>query len=136
MTRRITDAEKKELLNINYDDITYTFLTDLFVKKFVNGKVQQAKFEPQDVFTLKKGEYFNKETIETTVGSFIFNKFILEPRFLKIMEYNNEVINAKGLSKLESKLSELLKDDKITTVHVIKSKEGKVLTKIEIDWKK
>ncbi|MDD5794190.1 acyl-[acyl-carrier-protein] thioesterase [Clostridium sp. HCP1S3_B4] len=27
-------------------------------------------------------------------------------------------------------------DDKITTVHVIKSKEGKVLTKIEIDWKK
>lgn len=54
MTRRITDAEKKELLSINYDDINYTLLTNLFVKNLVNGKVQQSRFEPQDVFTLKK----------------------------------------------------------------------------------
>ena len=115
MTRRITDAEKKELLSINCDDINYTLLTNLFVKNLVNGKVQQSRFEPQDVFTLKKGEYLNNDTIETTVGSLIFNKFIIEPRFSKVMNYNNEVINSKGLSKLESKLSELLKDDKITT---------------------
>lgn len=115
MTRRITDAEKKELLSINCDDINYTLLTNLFVKNLVNGKVQQSRFEPQDVFTLKKGEYLNNDTIETTVGSLIFNKFIIEPRFSKVMNYNNEVINNKGLSKLESKLSELLKDDKITT---------------------
>ena len=90
-------------------------LTNLFVKNLVNGKVQQSRFEPQDVFTLKKGEYLNNDTIETTVGSLIFNKFIIEPRFSKVMNYNNEVINNKGLSNLESKLSELLKDDKITT---------------------
>ena len=114
MTRRITDNEKKELLQLTPDHITYTLLMDLFGKNLVDGKVKPAKFLPQDVFKLNKGEYINKDTIDTTVGSFIFNKFIIEPRFSKLIGYDNDVINGKNLEKLEAKLSELLRDDKIT----------------------
>ena len=114
MTRRITDNEKKELLQLTPEHITYSLLMDLFGKNLVDGKIKPAKFLPQDVFRLNKGEYINKDTIDTTVGSFIFNKFIIEPRFSKLVGYNNDVINGKNLEKLEAKLSELLRDDKIT----------------------
>lgn len=119
MSRRITPEEKAYLLSLKPEDITYELGMDLFadhVKK-VDGKVIEvkSKFETNDRFVLKAGEYMNKEDIVTTVGSFIFNKFIIEPRFAEHLGYNNNVIDADGLKDLESQLSKLLLDDKITT---------------------
>lgn len=116
---RISDQDKAYLLSLRPEDITYELGMELFadhVKK-VDGKVVEVKsrFEPHDYFRLNAGEYINKETIITTVGSFIFNKFIIEPRFAEHLGYNNEVINSDGLKDLENKLSKLLLEDKITT---------------------
>ena len=82
-----------------------------------DGKIIEvpSKFEPTDFFLLKAGEYFNKEDVETTVGSFIFNKFIIEPRFSQYIDYVNFEITDDGLGKLESQLSQLLLVDTITT---------------------
>lgn len=115
MTRRISDEEKKYLLSINYADIDYNLLMGLFSDTYENGKIKKSKFEPQDVFLLKKGEYINTENMDTTVGMFIFNKFIIEPRFSKVVGYVNYTINSKGLKNLESQLSEFLRDDIITS---------------------
>ena len=53
----------------------------------------------------------------------------------KLPKYKNEYQwQTIEIPKQSGKI--IKEDDKITTVHVIKSKEGKVLTKIEIDWKK
>ena len=116
---RISEQDKQYLLSLKPEDITYELGMQLFadhVKK-VDGQVIEVKsrFEPHDYFRLNAGEYINKETIITTVGSFIFNKFIIEPRFAEFMDYNNEVINSDGLKDLENKLSKLLLEDKITT---------------------
>ena len=116
---RISEQDKAYLLSLKPEDITYELGMELFadhVKK-VDGKVIEVKsrFEPHDHFLLRAGEYINKETIITTVGSFIFNKFIIEPRFAEFLGYNNEVINSDGLKDLENKLSKLLLEDKITT---------------------
>ena len=116
---RISEQDKQYLLSLKPEDITYELGMQLFadhVKK-VDGQVIEVKsrFEPHDYFKLNAGEYINKETIITTVGSFIFNKFIIEPRFAEFMDYNNEVINSDGLKDLENKLSKLLLEDKITT---------------------
>ena len=116
---RISDQDKKYLLSLRPEDITYELGMQLFadhVKK-VDGQIIEVKsrFEPHDYFRLDAGEYINKETIITTVGSFIFNKFIIEPRFAEYLGYNNEVINSDGLKDLENKLSKLLLEDKITT---------------------
>ena len=119
MSRRITPEEKAYLLSLKPEDITYELGMELFADhiKKVDGKIVQvkSKFETDDRFLLKAGEYINKEDVITTVGSFIFNKFIIEPRFAQHLGYNNNVIDADGLKDLESQLSKLLLDDKITT---------------------
>lgn len=116
---KISLEDKQFLLSLKPEDITYELGMQLFadhVKK-IDGKIveEKSRFEPHDTFLLRKGEYINKEDIVTTVGSFIFNKFIIEPRFAEHLGYNNEVINSDGLKDLEEKLSKLLLDDKITT---------------------
>ena len=117
--RRISEEDKRYLLSLKPEDITYELGMKLFadtVKK-ENGKIVEVKsrFEPTDTFHLKANEYFNKTDIETTVGSFIFNKFIIEPLFTEFMDYVNYEINKSGLGKLESELSDLLLNDKINT---------------------
>ena len=117
--RRINDEEKKYLLSLKPEDITYDLGMSLFANHVEkrDGKVVEvpSKFEPTDFFLLKAGEYFNKEDVETTVGSFIFNKFIIEPRFSQYIDYVNFEITDDGLGKLESQLSQLLLVDTITT---------------------
>lgn len=117
--RRINDEEKKYLLSLKPEDITYELGMSLFANHVEkrDGKVVEvpSKFEPTDFFLLKAGEYFNKEDVETTVGSFIFNKFIIEPRFSQYIDYVNFEITDDGLGKLESQLSQLLLVDTITT---------------------
>ena len=116
---KISKEDKEFLLALKPEDITYELGMQLFadhVQK-VDGKVVEVKsrFEPHDTFLLRAGEYMNKEDVVTTVGSFIFNKFIIEPRFAELLGYNNNVIDADGLKKLEGQLSELLLEDKINT---------------------
>ena len=103
---RISEEDKRYLLSLKPSDITYELGMKLFadtVKK-ENGKIVEVKsrFEPTDHFTLKASEYFNKEDIETTVGSFIFNKFIIEPLFTEFIDYVNYEITDKALGGLES----------------------------------
>lgn len=117
--KRVTEEDKRYLMMLTPEDITYTLGMQLFadhVRK-VDGKIveEKAKFEPTDYFTLKAGEYFNRTDIETTVGSFIFNKFILEPKFSKYMDYVNYEITDSGLGKFEGELSQLLLTDVIDT---------------------
>lgn len=117
--KRISEEDKKYLMSLSPEDITYDLGMELFsdhVKK-VNGEFVEVKsrFEPTDYFNLKAGEYFNKTDIETTVGSFIFNKFILEPKFAKYIDYVNYELTDSGLGKFESVLSQLLLNDVIDT---------------------
>lgn len=117
--RRISEEEKRNLMALKPEDITYELGMQLFadhVKK-VDGKVEHIKsqFEPTDYFNLKAGEYFNRTDIETTVGSFIFNKFIIEPLFAQHIDYVNWELTDGGLGKLEGILSQLLLEDKINT---------------------
>lgn len=116
---RISLEDKQYLLSLKPEDITYELGMALFadhVQK-IDGKIVEvkARFETYDSFRLRPGEYINKDDIVTTVGSFIFNKFIVEPRFANLLGYVNDVIDSKGLGNLESRLSELLLEDKITT---------------------
>ena len=118
---KISKEDKEYLLSLKPEDITYELGMQLFADHVEkrDGKVVEVKsrFEPHDTFLLRKGEYMNnKEDIVTTVGSFIFNKFIIEPRFAELLGYNNNVIDADGLKKLEGQLSELLLEDKINTI--------------------
>jgi hypothetical protein len=117
--RRINEEEKRYIMSLRPEDITYELGMSLFadhVRK-VDGKIveEKSRFEPTDYFQLKAGEYINRTDIETTVGTFIFNKFIIEPLFTEHVDYVNWELTDGGLGKLEGILSELLLEDKIDT---------------------
>jgi hypothetical protein len=117
--RRISEEEKRYIMSLRPEDITYELGMSLFadhVRK-VDGKIveEKSRFEPTDYFQLKAGEYINRTDIETTVGTFIFNKFIIEPLFTAHVDYVNWELTDGGLGKLEGILSELLLEDKIDT---------------------
>jgi hypothetical protein len=109
--RNITDNEKLALLSIPYDRVDLKLLKELFG----NRKDSKAKFLPNDTFTLNKGKFHNKEQCKTTVGRYIFNLFVLSPKLITLIGYQNETMGGDGIGDLEGKLSKLLLDDKITS---------------------
>ena len=112
MARTVNDAEKKYLLSLKHEDMSLDLLKELFAVSKNNPK---AKFEPTDILQLMDKEYYNKGVVTTTVGRFIVNKCILEPKIIGLIGYQNIVINKKSMGKLDQKIiDECLLTEKIT----------------------
>ncbi len=120
----VTEQDKKYLLSLRPDDITYDLIAELIGDKVetVNGemKVKPAKFNTYDEFVLDKGDYFNKEKVTTNVGLFIFNKFIIEEDFSEIVGYVNFALDSKAVKKIESKMSDALLNDELKVEQMVK----------------
>lgn len=114
----ISEQDKKYLLSLEPNEITYDLLVELFGDsvEYVNGKIEvkHARFETHNEFVLEKGEYFNEEKVTTNIGIFIFNKFIIEEDFKHVTGYINKPMNKKAVKEMESKLSDALLNDAIT----------------------
>lgn len=120
--RKITDSEKAYLLSLKPEDLTFDTFVSLFgntIDTTTNRGIENAKrskFETTDTLTLLPGEYFVKEPTNTTVGRFIYNKYIVERLNLQhVLGYVNDAITDSYNNKvIESKLSKALIDDKIS----------------------
>lgn len=116
----ITNEQKKYLLSLKPKDITYDILIDILgdIETRSNTgklKVKVSGLNTTDTFTLRSGEYFVKTTTKTTVGKFLFNKFIIEYIGIqKVIGYVDWELTESGLNKLEAMLGQALLDDKIT----------------------
>lgn len=108
--RQITNDEISYLLGISVEDITLDKIKELFAYR----KNTNPKFDPKDTFKLKKDIVYNDKDINTTVGRYIFNKFILDDKIGPIIGYMNKSMNGGALGGLQSKLAELLLNDVIT----------------------
>ena len=119
MAKKLPEHEKKYLLSLNPDDITFSLLVNLFsdTSEMKDGKmiVKPSRMEPYWECSLEKGEYFNKTKIErTTAGQIIYNKIIVERELQEILGYINYPISGGALKDLEERLAVALKEDKIT----------------------
>ncbi len=103
------------LIKIKEEDITRELLIDLFA----NRKNKKPRFKPNDRFILPINSMGNKDAIETTVGRFIYNKFILEKDLIQFIGYKNVVLDKKTIGKIEKEISNLLLDEKITVEQFI-----------------
>lgn len=118
-TKKLSDIEKQELLAIKQDELSISLMTKLFGKHTSKQKgvfkIEEPKFNIRDTFVLEPGEFINKEKVETTVGSFIFNKILVEGMLESIIPngYYNNVIDKKGFSKLVDIISEGLMMERI-----------------------
>ena len=110
--RELTLDERRELLSLKREDITRELLQDYFACYY--GK-SAARFETYDTFTLPAGAFYNDKPIETTIGRYLVNMYVLPPQYLKKYGYYNEVITKSSLGKLESVLGDMILNDEIST---------------------
>lgn len=109
-SRPLTEDEIKEVLALTPKAIT----EDLFIDYFANKASGEARFNTHDYFTLKKGTLFNDTDIETTVGRYCWNLFVLEYDLLKLLGYQNDPKGKDGLKKVYGTVAKLLLEDTIT----------------------
>lgn len=108
--RKITQEEKQFLLSLTPDDLDNI---DTFKKLFCTTVTRKAMFHTNDRFTLRVNEFHNIVSMETTVGRFYFNKFVLYPKIIKLIGYVNDVLTKKNISKLMNQVIDLKKEQKI-----------------------
>lgn len=101
--------DEKAILDLSFNDITRTKLVDLFADTVDNslgknnaGK-HKAKYNTWDKMTVPENYFYNGHgKIETTIGRFIFNKFILEGAgIISLTKYINYVVNKSSLSDID-----------------------------------
>ena len=74
---KISDNDKKYLLSLTPDDLTFELLVELFgntvdsSKTKENANVRKSRFDINDEFTLLPNEYLAEVNTDTTVGRFI-----------------------------------------------------------------
>lgn len=113
-SKKITDNElKNTLINIKEEDITSSFIYDLF------GEFEGvAKCNPYDLIDIPVGKYGpegkkNKNSFTTTIGLWLFNKWMIERDLFDLFGYINKTINGKQLDKMNQELSYALMEDRI-----------------------
>lgn len=115
---KLPESEKKYLLGLKPEDITFELLVDIFgdKSKKENGKLKviPSRMKTSDEFVLEKGEYFNTEKLNTNAGLFIYNKLIVERELTKVLGYVNTPINSGILGSIEDKLSNAVLLDQIS----------------------
>ena len=107
----VKEKDVKDLLKLKSENITL----DLLKEYFAYTEKHDPKFNSSDYFNLPANKLYNKTMIKTTVGRYIFNLLILNDKLGKYIEYMNNPMDSGEIGKLDSKMSELLLDDKITT---------------------
>ena len=112
--KTITDkAELDYIFSLSSHDCQKTSVFMDFFGEF-DGK---RKYNTYDVINVPPNTYMkNKNTFVTTIGSYIFNKAIIEGADLfNELGYINYTINKKALKGIYSKLSFAVLEDRITT---------------------
>ena len=110
MGRFLNEEETKYVLSIKEDDITKQNL----IKWFAIQKNTKPMFMQNDTFKLPANKLYNPTDTVTTVGSYIFNVFIVAP-FKGAVPYINDTVNKGVLGGLESTLARLILDQKVST---------------------
>lgn len=115
----ISKEDKDYLLSLTPEDLTFSTLLSIFGDTAAAGedisKTKRSRFNTTDEMILLPDEYFVDVRTVTTVGRFIYNKYIVERVGLQgVLGYVNTVLSDSGNSKLESKLSDALVEDRVT----------------------
>lgn len=115
----ISKRDKEYLLSLKPEDLTFSKLVELFGDTVQKGdsisNVRGSRFNTTDEMVLTPSEYFVKEDTRTTVGRFIYNKYIVERVGLQdVLGYVNIPLTAGNSGKNESILAKALIEDKVT----------------------
>lgn len=119
--KAVLQSEVDRLLAMQPDDITRSYLVYLFADKVnaseknVTGK-HAAKINCWDTMTVPKGYFFEDQPeFKTTIGRFVFNKFILQGAgVIGVTGYIEALFGKKMVGNLDDTIADLYMNDKIT----------------------
>lgn len=113
-------ADTELYLSMKPNDITLSFLNRIFADTVNsteknNVKITKAHHNTWDKFTVPKGYFWKDQpAIETTVGRFIFNKFVLEGAgIIEATGFIDAIVNKKMLGTIDGIVANLLMKDDI-----------------------
>jgi hypothetical protein len=112
LKRKLTQAETREVLSLKDTDINMKLLKDYFA---VSLKQKEPRYNTTDTLMLPKGTLNNEEMIETTIGRYIFNLYVLPQRYLNKFGYQNVEYNTGNIKTLESRMDYMLMEDQLDT---------------------
>lgn len=110
--RKLKPEEISEILLVKKEDINAELLKNYFACFYGHD---EARFQPNDTFLLPKGKLYNSETIETTVGRYLYNLFALPIPFLKKYGFLNEPLTDSTIGKIEKQMGDMILNDEMTT---------------------
>jgi hypothetical protein len=111
MKRKLTLQEIEALLKLTKEDIDMNLLRNFFA---VRMGQDEPRFNTFDTFRLPKDRLYNKETIETTIGRYLWNFFVIPDEYLKKFGYQDVVFNKKATGSFEKQLANMLLNDEIS----------------------
>ena len=118
-TLQSAEVAKQRILSVDPNTLTKTFLEEMFAAYHdrETNQFRQANFDPTSVIILKKNEYkYVKEDTDTTLGTLIFNRYVLERcGAIQYLGYWNNPLFKKNLEKLNTLVNNLVIADKLTT---------------------
>ena len=115
-SKKIVGPERDAIVKMDPKDITFDYMVGLFADRRFGKETRKSKYNVNDIIVLKPGELRNKETVTTTIGRVIWNKFMVDRVGLsEYFQYNNNVQTKKNYGKYEAAVTLLLREDKIPT---------------------
>lgn len=109
--KEIQGSDLDWILSWTPNDICASLISKCFSRDGLN----EPKFYTNDYFKLPTSKFETKREGYTTIGIYICNLHLIQPNFAKIFGYINKPFDGKVISSIESKLSEELYNDRITT---------------------
>ena len=117
----VIDSDWKNLMNIRPKDITRSLLANLFADlSDASGKPNASRhrslYNSWDKVTIPPNYFYQGQPeIDTTIGRFVMNKFVLGgPGVIGHVKYINDTMDAKKLKGLDSQIAKLYMTNQIT----------------------
>lgn len=108
----VSEQDLEFFLTMNPD----TDVTRSMILKYMGNTLKNPpKYKRNEPMVIPKGRYHgNTAPIQTTLGKFIYNRFVLED-FYDLIGYVNKPVDKSVFGDIQSKLDNALTEDKITT---------------------
>lgn len=116
--KKVSPADHDKYLNMTANDITRTFLADTFADMVNNSEgnnsgKRKSRYNTWDTMTIPAGYFYEDQPrIETTVGRFIMNKFVLQASgTIGSIKYINDVMNSNKIGDMDNMIGQLYMED-------------------------
>jgi len=114
----VTSIGLKRILEIDVNDITKTFIEELFAAYHdkETNQFKPSNFNPNDHVSLTNKDYkWVDNKVDTTLGMLLFNRYILERTgIIEHLHYWNRPLDSKGLESLNTSVNNLVILNKIS----------------------